>query len=87
MNIKTINKGSLLESAVDMTKLKIQDYSNARILGARFNSIGDPIVSVEVKQRTNTNSYSKGFYMKHLEFTVKGNTVYPILPIKALCDE
>ena len=86
MNMNVINNSMLLQMAVEKTKETIEGLAKVKILGVKFNSDGHPIVSVEFEEKTSTNSYATGSYRKHLEFTFKGNSLYPILPLTALCD-
>jgi hypothetical protein len=87
MNIKNMGKGPILDDATTLIKIKLNSwimskmYVNGDIRYSRLNKDGNPIIGLNVSEKI-----ADAIYPKHLEFTVINSSLYPTIPLKALCD-
>lgn len=90
MNFQNLARQDVLESAVILVKKALDgEYQNSsidncigyNISGVKFNSSGDPIIASDILFR-----YPEGIVLKKLSYTVINDSIYPVLPLKPLCD-
>lgn len=85
MNIENLGRYKHLEDAVFKINIKVQQsvmtgvYSTAKVISAKLNTNGDPVVGFEVNDLKTTQ-------IKTLEYTLVNDVIFPTKPTHALCD-
>ena len=86
MNISNLSNYTQLNTAVSKINLQVQQqvmtgvYLMAKVISAKLNTNGDPVVSFEVRDTKTTP------LLKTIEYTLVNNVIFPTKPIHALCD-
>jgi hypothetical protein len=82
-----MGKSTILDNAVHDVSYGIDECINgglfidAKITYARLNEEGAPRIGIEILERENGE-----IIVRRSELTVSNGTVYPTMPLQALCD-